>query len=240
MLIRDSLEAHPSLRNWTHLYYYLLSASIVILYRLNQSPFDHRAREYIRLCGFATEAFEWIRSLGGSGLPVSRNWLTSAKIITAIKNSLDQWNDRKTKMQGVGRKREREPSPVESEQDVSTPGDNLRPRSRAELGTSFVFPTPDLYSFNEFYANGMPFPAPFPAPYDISALLHPNPVQASTSGQFRFAGAASTRFEGVKSAGAPGEPTRSRSDDDESSSGFSSDPRIMRNFGINRESHGWK
>lgn len=179
-----------------------------------------------------------MRTLGGSGLSVSYQNLISAKIITAIKNSLDQWNDRKTKMQGVGKKRGREPTPTDSESDLGPDNDNLRPRSHADFGPSFLFPAPDLYSLNEFYATGMPFPTPFPAPYtDFSTLLQSNPVQTPTTGQVRFAGSTSTRFEGV----IPGsvEPTRIR-DDDDSTGGYSSDPRIMRNFGISREPPGWK
>jgi hypothetical protein len=173
-----------------------------------------------------------------------RTWrkeLISAKIITAIKNSLDHWNDRKTKMQGMGKKRDREATPGESEPDTSMDNDNLRPRSRADVGPPFVFPTPDLYALNDFYANGMPFASAFTSPTgypDFSALLHSTPIQAAGSGQVRFASSTSTRFEGV----IPAESSRARlNDDDESVVGYNSesDPRIMRNFGI-REPPGWK
>lgn len=167
-----------------------------------------------------------------------RKELISAKIITAIKNSLDHWNDRKTKMQDMGKNRGGEATPGESEPDTSIDNDNLRPRSRADVGPPFVFPTPDLYALNDFYANGMPFASAFASPYpsDFSALLHSTPIQATSSGQVRFASSTSTRFEGV----IPAESSRARlNDDDESVVGSESDPRIMRNFGI-REPPGWK
>jgi hypothetical protein len=172
---------------------------------------------------------------------ICRKELISAKIITAIKNSLDHWNDRKTKMQGMGKKRDREATPGDSEPDTSMDNDNLRPRSRADVGPPLVFPTPDLYALNDFYANGMPFACAFASPYpDFSALLQSTPIQATSSGQVRFASSTSTRFEGVIPA--PAESSRARlNDDDESVVGYSSesDPRIMRNFGI-REPPGWK
>jgi hypothetical protein len=74
VLIRDCLMAYPNLRNWTHLYYFLLSASLVFIERLNQAPFDQRALDYTRCCDLATEAFEWLRLTGtGKNPPIPRS-----------------------------------------------------------------------------------------------------------------------------------------------------------------------
>ena len=69
VLIRDCLMTYPALRNWTHLYYFLLSASLVFIERLNQAPFDQRSLDYTRCCALATEAFEWLRLSGTGTLP---------------------------------------------------------------------------------------------------------------------------------------------------------------------------
>ena len=99
VLIRDCLVAYPSLRNWTHLYYYLLSASLVFIDRLNQAPFDQRALDYTRCCGLATEAFEWMRPLGGTGIHVGIIYNTLGNIISGIKKSLDEWKKRRDSRQ---------------------------------------------------------------------------------------------------------------------------------------------
>ena len=67
VLIHDCLDAYPSLRNWTHLYYYMLSASLVFIDRLNEAPFDPRALEYTRCCALAADVFDWMRPLLGTG-----------------------------------------------------------------------------------------------------------------------------------------------------------------------------
>jgi len=83
ILIRDCLMDNPALRNWTHLYYFLLSASLVFIERLNQAPFDQRALEHTRCCDLATEAFEWLRLSG------------TDKIVSIIQNCLDEWKKRR-------------------------------------------------------------------------------------------------------------------------------------------------
>jgi hypothetical protein len=96
VLIRDCLVAYPTLRNWTHLYYYMLSASLVFIDRLNQAPFDQRALDYTRCCALATEAFEWMRPLVGTGMRrCSNSILTEDKIVIIIKNCLDEWKKRR-------------------------------------------------------------------------------------------------------------------------------------------------
>jgi hypothetical protein len=70
VLIRDCLATYPLLRNWTHLYYYMLSSALVFIDRLNQAPFDQRALDYTRYCDLATDVFDWMRPLGGTGIPL--------------------------------------------------------------------------------------------------------------------------------------------------------------------------
>jgi len=73
VLIHDCLEAEPQLRNWTHLYYYVLSAVLVFIHQVNQAPFDQRALEYTRCCRLAINVFEWMRPLGGMGMSTRYN-----------------------------------------------------------------------------------------------------------------------------------------------------------------------
>ena len=63
--------------------------------RLNQAPFDQRALDYTRCCGLATEAFESMRPLGGTGIyfRITNNVL--GNIISVIKKSLDEWKKRR-------------------------------------------------------------------------------------------------------------------------------------------------
>ena len=94
ILIRDCLMDNPGLRNWTHLYYFLLSASLVFIERLNQAPFDQRALEHTRCCDLATEAFEWLR-LSGTGTEQPISVLMVDKIVSIIQNCLDEWKKRR-------------------------------------------------------------------------------------------------------------------------------------------------
>ena len=67
--------------------------------RLNQAPFDQRALDYTRCCGLATEAFEWMRPLGGTGIHVGIIYNTLGNIISVIKKSLDEWKKRRDSKQ---------------------------------------------------------------------------------------------------------------------------------------------
>ena len=95
-LIRDCLATYPQLRNWTHLYYYMLSSALVFIDRLNQAPFDQRALDYTRCCDLATDVFDWMRPLGGTGIDFRLDSANPTdKIVAIIKNCLDEWRKRR-------------------------------------------------------------------------------------------------------------------------------------------------
>jgi len=72
-----------------------MSAVIVFIDRLNQAPFDRRSRDYTRCCGLAVEAFEGMRPLGGTGISCQSGSLISGKIVSVIRNCLDEWKKRR-------------------------------------------------------------------------------------------------------------------------------------------------
>lgn len=114
VLIRDCLMSSPTLRNWTHLYYFLLSASLVFIERLNQAPFDQRALDYTRCCDLATEAFEWLRLTGTGNNPLSYLNLTVDKIVSIIQNCLEEWRKRRDAKQASSRQRPRQEPAIRS------------------------------------------------------------------------------------------------------------------------------
>ena len=134
ILIRDCLMSHPALRNWTHLYYFLLSASLVFIERLNQAPFDQRALDYTRCCDLATEAFEWLR-LSGTGTKPPVSVLMVDKIVSIIQNCLDEWKKRRDAKQAASSQKPQKPrretrsrSPTAESDSECSDGDIARPQ----------------------------------------------------------------------------------------------------------------
>jgi hypothetical protein len=124
----------------------------VFIDRLNQAPFDQRALDYTRCCGLATEAFETMRPLGGTGIYIGIINNVLGNIISVIKKSLDEWKKRRdSRLPPSSPATKRQPdivrSPTESESDdydsESGRGRESLESARIQDGASFIqFPYP--------------------------------------------------------------------------------------------------